>query len=128
MTNSEVAGLFVGIKIEDTYPLNMGKSGKYSVTEFTTKIDSQWHSTTMNGMVEISHPVNLYKNCQGQPWQKVTVEFGFKAVLTVFAVNTLMDALIPSLSFVNMYAPWDVESQCAYLETNRSIFRQTLAQ
>jgi hypothetical protein len=82
--------------------------------EFTTKIDSQWHNTTMNGMVEISHPANLYKNCQGQPWQKVTVEFGFKAVLTVFAVNTLMDALIPSLSFVNMYAPWDVETHCAY--------------
>jgi len=82
--------------------------------EFTTKIDSQWHNTTMNGMVEISHPVDLYKNCQGQPWQKVTVEFGFKAGLTSFAVDTLMDALIPGLSFVNMYAPWDVETHCAY--------------
>jgi len=82
----------------------------------TTKTYSQWHDTTLNGMVEISYPVNLYENCKGQPWKKVTVEFGFKAGLTAFAVNTAMDAIIPGLSFVNMYAPWDVEAQCAYLK------------
>lgn len=81
-----------------------------------TRTHTQWHDTTINGMVEISYPVNLYDNCQGQPWKKVTVEFGFKAGLTTFAVDTLMNAIIPGLSFVNMYAPWDVESQCAYLE------------
>lgn len=81
-----------------------------------TRTHAQWHNTTINGMVEISYPVNLYKNCQGQPWKKVTVEFGFKAGLTTFAVDTLMNAIIPGLSFVNMYAPWDVKSQCAQLE------------
>lgn len=81
-----------------------------------TKTYSQWHETTLNGMVEISQPVDLYKNCQGQPWNKVTVEFGFKAGLTTFAVDTLMNAIVPGLSFVNVYAPWDVEAQCAYLD------------
>lgn len=77
---------------------------------------SQWHDTTLNGMVEISYPVNLYENCKGQPWKKVTVEFGIVAGLTVFSVNAIVDAIIPGLSFVNMYAPWDVETQCAYLD------------
>lgn len=77
---------------------------------------SQWHDTTLNGMVEISYPINLYENCKGQPWKKVTVEFGFKAGLTAFAVNTAMDAVVPGLSFINMYAPWDVEAQCTYLD------------
>ncbi len=81
-----------------------------------TRIHSQWHDTTLNGMVEISHPVNLYESCKGQPWKKVTVEVSAKAGLTVFAINTTMNAIIPGLSFVNMYAPWDVEAQCAYLK------------
>ncbi|MEH6449500.1 MAG: hypothetical protein V7765_12570 [Oleispira sp.] len=81
-----------------------------------TRTHSQWHDTTLNGMVEISYPVNLYENCQGQPWKKVTVEFGLKAGLTTLAVNTLMDVIIPGSSLVNMYAPWDVEAQCAYLD------------
>lgn len=83
-----------------------------------TKIKSysQWHDTTLNGMVEISYPVNLYENCKGQPWKRVTVEFGFKAGLTTFAVDTIMNAIVPGLSLVNVYAPWDVESQCTYLD------------
>lgn len=83
-----------------------------------TKIKSysQWHDTTLNGMVEISYPVNLYENCKGQPWKRVTVEFGFKAGLTTFAVDTIMNAIVPGLSFVNVYAPWDVEAQCTYLD------------
>ncbi len=82
----------------------------------TIKVHSQWHDTTINGMVEISHPVNLYENCQGYSWEKVTVEFGFKAGLTVFAVDTVANAIIPGISFVNLYAPWDVEAQCAYFD------------
>lgn len=79
-------------------------------------IQSQWHDTTLNGMVEISYPVNLYEKCSGQTWQKVTVEFGFTAALTTFAVNTAMNATIPALSMINMYAPWDVETHCAIFE------------
>jgi hypothetical protein len=80
----------------------------------STRIHSQWHDTTLNGIVEISYPVNLYENCQGMPWEKVTVEFGFTAGVTTLAVNAVMDAIVPGLSFVNMYAPWDVEAHCAY--------------
>lgn len=81
-----------------------------------TRTHSQWHDTTLNGMVEISYPVNLYENCQGLPWKKVTVEFGVKAGLTVIAVDTVINTVVPGLSFVNLYAPWDVETQCTYLE------------
>lgn len=81
-----------------------------------TRTHSQWHDTTINGMVEISYPVNLYENCQGQTWEKVTVEFGFKAGLTAFAVDMIMNTIIPGSSFIHMYVPWDVESQCTYID------------
>lgn len=73
---------------------------------------SQWHDTTLNGVVEISYPVNLYENCQGQPWQQVTVEFGFIAGLTTVATDTIIDSFVPGLSLINMYAPWDVKTRC----------------
>lgn len=76
-------------------------------------VKSHWHNTTLNGMVEISHPVNLYKECEGQPWQQVTVEFGPLTGLTTIAVNAAMDAIIPALTFVNFYAPWNVDTQCS---------------
>ncbi len=77
---------------------------------------SHWHDTALNGMVEISYPVNLYESCHGQPWKKVTVEFGVKAGLTTFAVDTVMNGVMPGLSFINIYAPWDVKIQCTYLD------------
>ncbi len=75
-------------------------------------IDSQWHDTTLNGMVEISYPVNLYQTCKSQPWKQVTVEFGFVAGLTTVATDTIINSLVPGLSLINMYAPWDVNTRC----------------
>lgn len=84
----------------------------------TGKSSSQRHDTTLHGMVEISHPVNLYKACQGQPWERITVTFGATSVLTTVTVDTVMDILVPPLSFINFYAPWDVETLCTQPRLN----------
>jgi hypothetical protein len=81
-------------------------------TEVLSLISSKWHNTTLNGMVEISYPVNLYQDCSGQPWHKVTVELGVKEGMTSILADTIVDAIIPGLSFVNLYTPWSVEVQC----------------
>ncbi len=75
-------------------------------------IISKWHNTTINGMVEISQPVNLYKECNNQPWQRVTVELGAKEGAASIVTDTLVDALIPGMSLINLYTPWDVQIQC----------------
>lgn len=77
-----------------------------------TVTHSKWHDTTLNGMVEISYPVNLYKECNGQPWKQVTVEFGALSILTTVTVDAVMDTLIPPLALVNFYAPWDIDTTC----------------
>jgi hypothetical protein len=87
----------------------------------STTSHSQWHNTTLNGMVEISHPVNLYKECKGQPWKQVTVEFAFVTGLTTIAVDSVMNSVIPVLSFVNMYAPWEVNTVCTQASINPKV-------
>jgi len=82
------------------------------------KTISKWHNTTLNGMVEISQPVNLYKECLAQPWQRVTVEYGAKEGLTSAIVDSVVDIIIPALSFVNLYAPWEVEVHCTQPKAN----------
>lgn len=76
------------------------------------QVISKWHNTTLNGMVEISHPVNLYKECNNQPWQRVTVELGAKEGAASIITDSLVDAVIPGMSLVNLYTPWHVQIQC----------------
>lgn len=71
-----------------------------------------WHNTTLNGTVEISRPVNLYKQCNGSGWARASVEFNADNILITALTNGIMDITVPALSLVNFYAPWDVEVQC----------------
>jgi len=76
-------------------------------------LPSHWHDSTLDGMVEVSPPVNLYKECQGKPWKKVTSELTFLNGFTTAVVSWAVTSVAPVLEFVNLYTPWTVETTCA---------------
>ena len=76
-------------------------------------LPSHWHDSTLDGMVEVSPPVNLYTECQGKPWKKVTSELTFLNGLTTAVVSWAVTSVAPVLEFVNLYTPWTVQTTCA---------------
>ena len=73
---------------------------------------NHWHHTMLNGIVEISEPANLYKDCQGKLWKEATVNFKGKNVLVAAGANAVLAALLFSWDFLAFYSPWNVEIQC----------------
>lgn len=71
-----------------------------------------WHHTIINGMVEVSEPANLYRDCRGKPWKSAEVEFRLKNGLVGGVANAAIDSVIFSSAFLAFYSPWNVEIQC----------------
>lgn len=74
--------------------------------------DPHWHHTTIDGMIEITPPLNLYRECKGKAWQEVKVQYNVwngAAALTVAAIFT---ALVPALEVVSLWTPWTVDTTC----------------
>jgi len=72
-----------------------------------------WHHTMLNGIVEVSEPANLYKDCKGKPWQSAEVEFRFKNGMLSGVVNAGLEAVLFSWNFLAFYSPWNVEIECS---------------
>ncbi|GGY37015.1 hypothetical protein GCM10011297_07610 [Bacterioplanes sanyensis] len=72
----------------------------------------QWHDTTLDGMVEISEPVNLYLECQGKPWASIKTEYTFSNGLVAFVGETALSYAVPALAFVSPYTPWAYRIRC----------------
>ena len=66
--------------------------------------ERRWHHSTLNGMVEISQPLDISKVCGATTWTQVTTEFTWQ--------NALVSSLIPSTNFVNFYSPWTNKVEC----------------
>lgn len=78
----------------------------------TTKTVSHWHHSMLNGVIEISKPTNLYKDCRGKPWQKVTVEFQFGKSVAGLAMNSVLNIILLPIDFLAYYSPWAVDVEC----------------
>ncbi|MFT5577384.1 MAG: hypothetical protein ACI9WS_000134 [Paraglaciecola psychrophila] len=65
---------------------------------------SHWHHATLNGMVEISPPLNLKEVCKGTSWNKITTEHRF--------YNTLSELLLPRVAGLLLYSSWTAEVEC----------------
>ncbi len=78
----------------------------------TAHVYSQWHDSTLDGMIELSPPVNLYKKCDGKPWTRVTSELTFTNGLVAALVSGAVTSVAPVLEYVNLYTPWTVEVAC----------------
>ncbi|WP_430460335.1 hypothetical protein ACQUQU_14070 [Thalassolituus sp. LLYu03] len=81
--------------------------------EVANTLPSRWHDTAMDGMIEISPPLNLYQECLGKPWQKVTVEYTFNNGLVTSIAGVAAESVIPLFYWINPYMPWTVETTCA---------------
>jgi hypothetical protein len=67
-------------------------------------IHDRWHHTTLNGMVEISKPLDIRDVCGNKAWTQITTE------LTPY--NFMAGVLVPSVPFVVSYSPWTNRVQC----------------
>ncbi len=65
---------------------------------------NRWHHSTLNGMVEVSKPLNVQTICGNKAWTTITTEFTF--------YNALPVILVPSTSLVSFYSAWTNKVQC----------------
>jgi hypothetical protein len=65
---------------------------------------SHWHHATLNGMVEISTPLNLNDVCGGTSWNKITTEHRF--------YNALSELILPRITGLSLYSSWTAEVEC----------------
>lgn len=79
----------------------------------TEPMPEKWHDTTIDGMIEISKPVNLYQECRGRPWQQVTVEYTFTNGLVATVITGTAASAVPVFSWINLYMPWTVQTACS---------------
>ncbi|WP_189398960.1 Bor/Iss family lipoprotein [Arenicella chitinivorans] len=69
-----------------------------------SKSVNRWHHSTLNGMVEISKPLNIESICGKRAWTTVTTEFTL--------LNALPVVLVPSTSLVSFYSAWTNKVNC----------------
>ena len=65
---------------------------------------NRWHHATINGMVEISQPLDVRTVCNKRTWTKITTEHTF--------YNGLITVLIPPVGVVKLYSAWTNKVQC----------------
>ncbi len=65
---------------------------------------NRWHHATINGMVEISRPLDVRTVCGKRAWTKITTEHTF--------YNWLPVLIIPQIDFINLYSAWTNKVQC----------------
>ncbi len=70
----------------------------------------QWHHTVINGMVEVSKPLNLEEKCQGKTWNRLTTKRTF--------LNILVSIPVPTIDFLVPYVAWTNEVECYEANAN----------
>ena len=68
------------------------------------KTTKRWHHATLNGLVELSQPLDVRVVCGSKAWTNVTIERTF--------TNIVVGALVPSLPYVSFYVPWTNKVEC----------------
>jgi len=68
------------------------------------KSKAKWHHMALNGMVEISKPLDLRTLCGNKTWNKITTEYTLS--------NWLVGALVPSIPYVVLYTPYTNTVEC----------------
>lgn len=65
---------------------------------------NKWHHATLNGMVEISSPLDIRDVCGERAWTKITTEYTF--------YNLLASAVVPNFGIVSFYSAWTNKVEC----------------
>lgn len=66
-----------------------------------TVIREKWHHTAINGLIEISPPLDIAYSCDDKQWDTITIEKSFLNSLATF-----------SSSHFSLYSPWSIYYQC----------------
>ncbi len=66
--------------------------------------ETRWHHTTLNGLVELSPPLNLSEVCRGKAWNHVTTETSFS--------NWAVSLFNPTIPYLVLYSPRTNRIQC----------------
>ena len=65
---------------------------------------NRWHHATINGMVELSQPLDVHSICKEKAWTNITTEFTF--------YNFLVSAIVPPVPYLSLYSGWTNKVQC----------------
>lgn len=68
------------------------------------KTTKRWHHATLNGLVELSPPLDVRQVCGNKAWTNITTERTF--------ANIFVGAFTPSIPYVAFYVPWTNKVQC----------------
>jgi hypothetical protein len=68
------------------------------------KTTNRWHHATINGMVELSPPLDVRDICDEKAWTNITTEFTF--------YNFLVGTIVPVATYVSLYSSWTNSVQC----------------
>ena len=68
------------------------------------KTTNRWHHATLNGMVELSSPLDVSSICEQRAWTNITTEFTF--------YNFLVSTIVPTVPYVSIYSGWTNAVQC----------------
>lgn len=67
-------------------------------------VREQWHHNALNGLVEVSAPVDISYVCDDKQWDTITVEQSF--------LNGVASLASPAPPFLSLYSPWSVYYEC----------------
>ena len=103
--------LFLSLSACYTFEFSEGRRRPSS-----SEVHSQWHHIALNGLMEVSDPVNLKKYCR-KGWQKVIVQRNFLQGLVMGVVQTVPQGLLllinsPAPPLIQFYTPEEVEIYC----------------
>lgn len=68
------------------------------------KTVNRWHHSTLNGMVELSAPLDIRSICGKKAWTTITTEFT--------PYNALAVALLTGPTVISFYSAWTNKVQC----------------
>lgn len=64
----------------------------------------RWHHGTINGLVELSAPLDIRQFCGDKTWNTIKTELTF--------LNSLVNSVIPKFGALSFYSAWTNEIEC----------------
>jgi len=74
---------------------------------------NKWHHATLNGMVEISRPLDVRTVCGERAWTRITTEYTF--------YNLLASTVVPTLGPISFYSAWTNKVECFVVPVEKSV-------
>jgi hypothetical protein len=74
---------------------------------------NRWHHTVLNGLVEVSKPLDVSQICKNKAWTNITTERT--------AMNILVGGVSPSVPYLTLSVPWSNKVECFEVQQDQSL-------